>query len=636
MHVDTHIHRLHSGATVHCRIWSPTTEPAPDEAILLLHGVESHSAWFEEIAPPLTHSHFSVWAVDRPGWGASPGPRGHLASYDDALSLLEELGMHLRERHRRVHLAGLSWGGKLALYAALRRPLLFDSVSLMAPGLVPRISIPWTAKARIAADLAFGRGRAPISLPIRVQDFTAHVERQDFIRTDNARVKEVTSSFCLESLKMDRFIQEHIAQLRVPTQLLLAEADAIIDNDATRGLFAQAGERNTRVSLQAEAAHSLVFERPDETAAALADWARQPPAAPPDPWHVVIMGAGAVGSAVGGLLAWGGHAVTLVGRQSHVEAIRKDGLSFGQGGTTVRLRQNITAVSSPSEIPSPPHLILLCVKSFDTEAALAELAPALTPETVLLSLQNGIRNEARVRSACPAQPILAGAICAYLHLDGPGVVTMPSDKGGIALGPFDAPSAAALATTAALLRDTGLQIFTTDNGASVKWSKLMLNGGFNAINALTGLGTSAILSHPDLGPLAVKTFAECREVMAAQGIPPMDLPGYPVTRLARAMRLPTFLGRRLVAWFTRREATGTSSMAQDLARARLQTEIDEINGAVVRAGEAHGLATPANRHLQELVHRAVKDAALARRLRTQPAAVAAGWQAGTIPTPVKP
>ena len=627
MHLAERTTRLPGGESVFCRYWLPDARNKATDALLLLHGVESHSLWFEELAPLLAGQGIAVCAPDRPGWGASPGRKGDLQHYDKALSRIDHYASDLWRDHGKVHLAGLSWGGKLALYAALRRPGTFCSLTLIAPGLCPRNSVSLADKVRVAASTLFFGGRGRIGLPFRDEDFTRRPDKTAFIRSDPHRTHNVTARFCIESLKMDRFIAENIPRLRIPAQLLLAGDDRIMDNAATDRLFSLAGSESKRVKTHEGAAHSLVFETPQRTAGEIREWTDTPRAPSGGRWRISIMGAGAVGGFLGGLLAAAGHDVTLIGRESQAEAIRNGGLRLRLGGAERKIRQNLRCVTDPAEIGAHQDLAVLCVKSFDTEEAVKDLQPVLAAGTPVLCLQNGVRNEERIREFAPETPVIAGAICAYASMEGPGHVRVESDLGGIALGPSEnSESNRRLAVTIqAALQRSGWEIAFHERGTEVKWSKLMLNVAFNAINALTGLGTAEIMRHPRLGPLAVETFGECAKVMRALGINPVALPNYNVALLARVMRLPQALSRRMVARFSQREARGKSSMAQDFSRARGRTEIEEINGAVASIGESHGIPTPANTHLLRMVEVAANDPAMLQAFHDTPSLAAEGY-----------
>lgn len=659
---------LTTGDEIITRAWVRDASEASGPCVLFLHGVESHSEWFDEVAAYLNARGADAFAFDRPGWGRSKGARGHLTSYADAVRAVSEVATSLRDKYGNCHLAGLSWGGLLALYAALRRGPLFDSVTLIAPGICSRTDLSFANKLRVARGLISGKAAQPVPLAIEVEQFTKRADRARYIREDEHRVTSVSAAFCLETLKMRRFSEESTALRRLPpAQLLLAGRDAIIDNARTTQLLEQATCRAVhgnppaavRVETFANAEHSLVFEAPERTATAILDLAasvsgrseseplstseEQPAtraiylmnatpiadasADPAEPKtasgasasdsesthgkRVAIMGAGAIGSLVGGLLALGGHRVTLIGRQAHADAVNERGLTLRLPEGRRTIREGLSAVTSCEAITDPQDLVVLAVKGFDTAAALESMRSIVSDATVILSLQNGLENEALIADAFPKTIILAGAICAYTEFNEPGVVSWCDDLGGLAAGVYQGDDSQGRVTWSSIAPDTGMQcLFVTGRGGAlrVKWSKLLLNVAFNALNAATGLPTHEILAHPEYGLLAARALREGFAVMRAKGIAPVDLPGYPVTKLATLSRLPAGLVRRALAWKTGRGASGASSMRQDLARRRGTTEIDAINGAVVQAGAACGIPTPANDTLCRMVQDAADEA----------------------------
>lgn len=585
---------LPSGDVVFDRAWLPSHPENATDVVLCLHGVESHGSWFHEMAEALAGRGYVVHAYDRAGWGRSPGGRGHLPSYDVALRHLEEVVMVLRERYARVHLAGLSWGGMLALYAMLRRGLHFDSLTLIAPGVVAKADLSLWQKLRVAGAILRRRDERRIPVPIHTADFTTREDVTRAIEADPHRTTHVSARFCFETLKMRAFCREQVPHRKLPRwSLLLAENDAIVDNEAMRALFMT---QDVSVKQYAGKAHSLVFEDPARVAADIAERteARVPNAARK---RVAVVGAGAVGSLVGGLLALRGHEVTLVGRAAHVEAIRKEGLRISIGAGSRVVRENLRAVTTPEEVGGTVDLVILAVKGFDTEATLAQLPPLLSDTTTILSLQNGLGNEAVIVEAYPGRIILGGAICAYLDFPEPGHIAWSDDRGGLAGGVVQGETEAARALWAAILPDTGMETRWVEDAARVKWSKLILNVAFNALNAVTGLPTAEILAHKRHGVLAAQALKEAFAVMRACGVEPVDLPGYPVRRMARLCRLPVGVVRRALAKATAGQTKTVSSMQQDVRKGRGSTEIDDINGRIVREGAAHGIPTPANEAL---------------------------------------
>jgi 2-dehydropantoate 2-reductase len=597
---------LPDGRTVFCREWLP--DGVAYGVIVCLHGVESHSHWFQQIVPELVRAGHAVWAFDRPGWGESEGPPGHLGSVDEALELLALLSGSLRRQYGTVHLVGLSWGGLYALYAALRRGFLFDTVTLLAPGIFAKKDIAFAD--RLFGAWAFLRGRADAErLPLRIdpEDFTRRFDKREFIYNDPLRVREVTVRFGIETMKMRAFVRESAGLRRPPDlQCLLAGQDRIVDNRRTERLLARYGARVAHYDGQA---HSLVYEQPGRVGADVAEFIADQGA--PEGWRVMVVGAGAVGGAVAGLLAARGVPVTLVGRARQVKLLRERGLRLRLGEGRRRLRRALTFVHHPRDAEQPPDLAILAVKSHQTLQALEDLKSVVTPATVLCSLQNGVGNEALVREVFPENPCLAGIISAYIEAEGPDRVRVYDDRGGLAAAAAGGDAERARRAWEAVLPHTGLETrFLEGKHAPlrIKWSKLVLNVAFNALNAATGKTPAEILRDRETGALAIRALRETFAVMRKKKIRPVDLPGSRVRALRRVVRLPVFLARRLLARPLEGKPAGPSSTRQDLLRGRERTEIAEMNGLVVRLGKELRVKTPANAAIVERLAAAREEA----------------------------
>jgi alpha-beta hydrolase superfamily lysophospholipase len=256
-------------APVFARRWRGTG----DEAVVLVHGMESHSEWFETVGPRLAAEGVTALAYDRRGWGRSDGRPGHLSHPDAALSELAAVVASLKSTHRTVHVIGLSWGGLLALYAAARQPDLVSSVTALVPALFVRRELPLAQRARVAIG-ALTRLPLDVLLPMSVEDFTRDPAAQAFIRADARRRTRVTSAFCVTTLRMQAAVRAS-GKLTPRTQILLAAEDALVANAPTLAFAAGAGL--TAATLPGTI-HSLVFEDPAGVAArAIAFMRAQPP-----------------------------------------------------------------------------------------------------------------------------------------------------------------------------------------------------------------------------------------------------------------------------------------------------------------------------------------------------------------------
>lgn len=292
-----------------------------------------------------------------------------------------------------------------------------------------------------------------------------------------------------------------------------------------------------------------------------------------NPLKVAVMGAGAVGCYFGGLLARAGHDVTLIARPEHVEAIRRDGLRMETRAFDERVR--VAASADPAAVQGA-DLVLFCVKSTGTESAGAQLRPWLGPDALVLCLQNGVDNAERLRTVLPPQQVAAAVVYVATEMAGPGHVKHHG-RGELVIEPSDRSAVVAQALAAA-----GVPTEVSANVRGALWAKLIINCAYNAVSAIAQRPYGENVASAGIPEVMADVVDECLAVARAEGV---QLPGdmhEAVRRLAATM------------------PTQSSSTAQDLARGR-PTEIDHLNGLVVRRGAAHGIPTPANRVLWALV-----------------------------------
>jgi 2-dehydropantoate 2-reductase len=285
-----------------------------------------------------------------------------------------------------------------------------------------------------------------------------------------------------------------------------------------------------------------------------------------------VMGAGAVGCYYGGMLARAGREVVLIGRPQHVEAIRRDGLLMD----TQTFREHV-AVGTCLDAGGVQgaQLVLCCVKSTDTANAAAEMAPHLAPDAIVLSLQNGYDNAARLQQLLRRE-VHPAVVYVATEMAGPGHLKHHG-RGELVIGPF-ARSAEVIAEFAV----AGVPVQISDNVAGALWAKLILNCAYNAMSAITQMPYGRIVEGEGVTAMMEDIVVECLAVAQADGV---EVPGDI---------------RAAVVGISRTMATQISSTAHDVARGR-KSEIDHINGYVLRRGEALGIATPVNRALHALV-----------------------------------
>jgi 2-dehydropantoate 2-reductase len=291
------------------------------------------------------------------------------------------------------------------------------------------------------------------------------------------------------------------------------------------------------------------------------------------------MGAGALGCYFGGRLAQSGAQVTLIARPAHVEAIRRDGLILESGGAKTAIR--LDATTEPSGV-GDADLVLVCVKSADTESAAKAIAPHLAKGAILVSLQNSIGNVERIRAQVD-RPVAAGIVYTAANMPGPGHVKH-TGGGSIVLGGLPAWGIddAKLATIKQTFDAANVPVEISPSIELVLWTKLMQNCAYNAVCALTEKPYGEMAAMP-----------EVRELMGQAG--------YEVVALAQRKDVPlqaTTVEAALQRVTTM--ATTMSSTAQDLMKGK-PTEIDYLNGLIARESKALGLAAPINAALAALV-----------------------------------
>jgi 2-dehydropantoate 2-reductase len=284
------------------------------------------------------------------------------------------------------------------------------------------------------------------------------------------------------------------------------------------------------------------------------------------------MGAGAVGCYYGGMLCRAGHQVMLIGRTQHVEAIRRHGLLMDTTG--FRAHIPVQASVEVGDIQGA-SLVLCCIKSNDTESAAAMMAPFVGPDAIVLSLQNGVENATRLqakllRTVYPAVVYVAAEMMGPGHLKHHG-------RGELVVGPS--------AMSGEMLEDfvkAGVPVRVSDNVVGELWAKLILNCAYNAISAITKLPYGLLFKNEDARDLMRLVVRECLAVAQREFI---SLPG------------DSWQGVELIAATMSGQL---SSTAQDLMRGR-RSEIDDLNGHIVRRGKSLAIDTPANQAVYSLV-----------------------------------
>ncbi|KAB1074102.1 ketopantoate reductase family protein [Methylobacterium planeticum] len=288
--------------------------------------------------------------------------------------------------------------------------------------------------------------------------------------------------------------------------------------------------------------------------------------------RVAVMGAGSVGCYFGALLARAGLPVTLIGRPHHVVAMRERGLLLDTAAG--RARVGVSATGDPDGV-AEADVVLFCVKSGDTEATGRAMAPFLHPGATVLSLQNGVDNAERLEAVL-GRSVVPVAVYVATEMTGPGAVRHHG-RGELLIGA--SPGSARIAEA---FRAAGIPTTVSDDARQALWGKLIVNCAYNALSALTQWPYGRLIEAEGVAEVMRAVVSECSAVARASGI-----------RLPDAI-LETVLG--LAATMPDQ----CSSTAQDIARGK-PSEIDHLNGFVLRRGVELGIPTPANRVLHTLV-----------------------------------
>jgi 2-dehydropantoate 2-reductase len=292
---------------------------------------------------------------------------------------------------------------------------------------------------------------------------------------------------------------------------------------------------------------------------------------------IAIMGAGAIGSVIGGMLARHGHNVTLIGRQPHIDEISKNGLHI-KGIWGEHTVSNLNAVTSPPD--EYQDIVFLTVKAFDTATAAREALSIVGPDTTIVSMQNGLGNvETLAGIAGKDKTVGAMAIFGVVVL-APGSVQVTSIASETLVGEIYGgltPRAEALAW---MIDRAGIPARASDNIMREIWHKVLFNIALNPLSSIFQSTYGQIADNPHTRRLIKEMISEAFRVTKATGMDlGMDSPDEYLEILWK-QKLPPTRDHR-------------SSMLQDIIRGK-RTEIDYINGKVVELGVRYGIETPYN------------------------------------------
>ncbi len=286
---------------------------------------------------------------------------------------------------------------------------------------------------------------------------------------------------------------------------------------------------------------------------------------------ILVMGAGAVGAYFGARMRAAGEDVVLCARSENLRAIREGGLDL----TSIRgdLRIGITATDNPREF-APYDLILFSVKAYDTDAAAQAISGCLSSSGVILTLQNGVENEAKLATIFGRDAVMGGNARVGVEMVAPGRIVHMS-TGHIDFGELDGRETDRARAIAEVFRRADILGQLSPDIMTLRWDKLIWNGAFNTVATLTRRRVGEILDDPEGLKLLRTLMEEIATVARAEGAKISD------------DRIEAY-----VAHSQKNLRALKTSTQQDLERGK-PLEYEALSGAVVRAARRHGIATPA-------------------------------------------
>lgn len=294
--------------------------------------------------------------------------------------------------------------------------------------------------------------------------------------------------------------------------------------------------------------------------------------------NIVVIGAGAIGSLVGGFLSQN-NSVVLVGRSYQKESIQKNGLSIT--GKTHRTF-HLAVVDSVGDVDGFPDLVILAVKSYDTDKALQDASSLFTSDTLVLSLQNGLDNLQKIEKYVEKQHIFGSVTTHGVFALRPGVVEH-TGLGRTVIGSWDNTAKKNLDCLVSLFNEAGIKTKKSVDVRTDIWKKAIINSSINPLTALFGCTNGYLLENPVLEGITKKICYESTAVACSQGV---------------SVSFPLMV--RLTKRVIHETSANFSSMLQSVQHKK-KTEINEINGVIVRLGQQTGIDVSLNKILTSLI-----------------------------------
>ena len=301
--------------------------------------------------------------------------------------------------------------------------------------------------------------------------------------------------------------------------------------------------------------------------------------------NILVAGAGALGSGIGGMLGCGGHRVTFLGRPAHMNRVKQNGLNIS-GIWGAHHATGIQTATDPKQITETQDVVLITVKSFHTKEMIQSIRDLIHPDTLVVSLQNGVGNEEIIEASVGAEQTIGGMVIIGFEVPTPGRVTVTVQADSVKLGRLNGTPSAGADQLAEIFRDASIPCESVTNIRSWLWAKVLYNSALNPLGAILRVPYGK-LTAPDSWNVIERLITEAFACLNREGIKTF-------------WKTPDEYLAHLHDTQVPATAAHHASMLQDIRRGS-RTEIDFINNAIVRLGDKHAIPVPVNRTLVSII-----------------------------------
>ncbi len=264
--------KARDGVDIPCNVWS-----AEGDAILYMHGLESHMGWFQDMAQRLKMRGLHVYAFDRRGSGLSKEEKGHIDNFKIWMNDIEDIVLLIKRDHpkKKIYLMGICGGGRFAVDYTGYKPGSIDGLILVSPAIKTKVTLTPLKKIEVLLG-SFLSPKRRMGIPLRDDMFTTNARYIDYMKADPLKLHYLTARFYKELTLMDLYLGKKINKTNLPMLTVLAGDDKIVDNDAVAAWHNRLAVRDKTIKVFEGTCHFLPFqENLDEIVGYIADWIRE-------------------------------------------------------------------------------------------------------------------------------------------------------------------------------------------------------------------------------------------------------------------------------------------------------------------------------------------------------------------------